>query len=533
MLEITAILAAAAVVYAIGRATRIPVLPLLIIAGALFAVSGQLPDLQIAGMVVEFPDPMPDREFVIGMLQVGLAFLVFAAGMDMAPARVGVQQGLALKVGLIQFGALGLLTGWLTLRIGYDLQQALYVGLAISASSTLVVVRLLKKRRELFESFGRMIIGVLLLQDVLVIGALVFLTAVTHDTPEQILIPLETSLVMVAAAVLLSRWVMPWVVQRYRDDDETLLLVVLATLFAFVGLSHVGDVPMVVGAFLAGLSLSGFPTRALVRGLITSLTDFFMVVFFISLGALLELPSWQAVAEALVVVVLVLVITPLLVAYVAERAGMTSRGALEAGLLIAQTSEFSLIVALLGLETQAINDDLFAVIVLVTVVTMMVTPLWSGERFVRWLMRFHPSPGPKTRVPDRSNHVVVIGGGTAGTLLVDKLRDAAVESVIVDNDPMVTIRFRQQDCDAVWGDGEDEETLREAGVERARAVIVTTGDLHHLQQVRRLAPDDASIWLHAFEADQAEAARTMGAKTITYSEAAADALVEWFDTEFC
>lgn len=528
MLEVTAILLASAIVYAIGRASRFPVLPMLILAGAVMAMVGHVPAFDIAGVTVVIPDLMPDREFVIGMLQVGLAFLVFAAGMDMAPVRVGPQQGLALKVGLIQFSALGLLTGWLALRSGYDLEQALYLALAISASSTLVVVRLLKKRQELFESFGRMIIGVLLLQDVLVIGALVLLAALAHETPQQMLLPLEVTVGLVVGAIVLGKWVMPVVVERYRDEEETLLLVVLATLFAFIAIARAGDVPMVVAAFLAGLVLSGFPTRSLVRGLITSLTDFFMVVFFISLGALLHLPSRQAVLDAIVVIVLVLVITPLLVAYVAEKAGMTSRGALEAGLILAQTSEFSLIVALIGLQTEQINSDVFAIIVLVTVVTMMITPLWSSEMFVRWLMRFHPSPGPKTSIPDRRDHVVVIGGGTAGTLLSEKLRDAAVQLVIVDNDPMVIVRFRQQHCDAVWGEGDDEDTLREAGVERARVVIVTTGDLHHLQAVKHLVHRGIPVWLHAFEAKQAEAAQSLGAKTVTYSEAAAQSFMEWY-----
>ncbi len=532
MLEITVILVVAAVVFGLGRATRLPAIPLLILGGILLAASAQIPAFEVAGQQIVFPELMADREFVIGLLQVGLAFLVFAAGMDMAPARVGPQQGLALKVGLSQFALLGLITGWLTLRTGHSLEEALYVGLAISASSTLVVVRLLKQRQEMFESFGRMIIGVLLLQDVLVIGALVFLAAIEADSAAAMLVPLETTVGLVVATVLLSRWVMPRAIEYYREDDETLLLIVLATLFAFIAVAFVGNVPMVVGAFLAGLSLSGFPARALVRGLITSITDFFMIVFFISLGALVQLPSVEAVVQALVLVVIVLVITPVLVAWVAEKAGMTSRGALEAGLLLAQTSEFSLIVALLGWETGQLSSELFAVLVLVTVVTMTVTPLWSSESFVRWLMRFHPSPGPKSRVPDRSGHIVIVGGGTAGTLLVQKVQDAGLSPVIIDNDPMVTVRFRQQECDAVWGDGEDVETLKEAGIEEARAVVVTTGDLHHLRTVRRLAPEGIPLWLHAFESEQAEAARALGAKTVIYSEAAADAFVEWFDTEF-
>ena len=532
MIEITAILAAGALVYAASRASRLPEIPLLIVAGAGLAAFGYIPDFEIVGQTIAFPDLMPDREFVIGMLEVGLVFLVFAAGMDMSPRRVGQQGGQALTVGLVQFIAVGFVTGWLALRGGYGLEEALFVGLAISASSTLVVVRQLKVRRQLFEPFGRMIIGVLLLQDLLVIGALVLLTALAHESTGDMLVPLETTMGLVVVTILLGKWVMPRAVERYRDNDETLLLIVLATLFAFVGASMLGDVPIVVGAFLAGLSLSGFPSRALVRGLLSSLSDFFLVVFFISLGALLQLPSWQAVIEGFVVVGLVLVITPLLVAFVAERAGMTARGALESGLLIAQTSEFSLVVALLGRETGQLSEELFAVVVLVTVVTMMITPIWSSQTFVRWLMQWHPSPGPKTRVPEREGHVAIIGGGTAGTLLAERVRQAELGVVVVDNDPMVARRFREQKIDAVWGDGESKDTLEEAGVDQARAVAVTTGDLHHLKAVQRLVAPETPIWFHVFANEQAESARAMGANTVTYAEAAADSFIEWFHEEF-
>ena len=532
MIEVTAILAAAAIVYGLARATKIPEIPLLIVAGAAMASVGHLPEFELLGWVVTTPELLADREFVIGLLEIGLIFLVFSAGIDMSPSRVGRQKGLALQVGLVQFIALGVVTLWLALRTGYGLQEALFVGLAVSASSTLVVVRQLKVRREMFEPFGRMILGVLLLQDLLVIGGLILLTVVFQGNAGEMLLPLETTAGLLVATIVLAKWVMPRVVRRYRDDDETLLLFILGTLFAFVAVAYLGDVPIVIAAFFAGLALSAFPCRSLVRGLLTSLTDFFMVVFFISLGALLQIPSGETVIEGLILIVAVLIITPLLVAYAAERAGMTSRGALESGLLIAQTSEFSIVVALLGLELGVLDHDLFALIVLVTVVTMMITPLWSSQRFVRWLMQWHPSPGPKTRVPERSGHVVVVGAGTAGQLLIEKLRGAGVDIVIVDSDPNVVRRFREQGIDAVWGDADEKNTLEEAGVGSARVVVVTTGDLHHLQAVRRLATDDALLWLHAFEENDAETAQMMGAQTITYSRAAADSFMEWFGEEF-
>lgn len=517
MIEITAILTAAAVVYAVARLLQIPAIPLLVIAGMALAAAGL----------------MPDRQFVIGMLEVGLAFLVFVAGTDMAPTRVGKRRGLALTVGLVQFVAMALLAGavaFLAFAGDYSLVEVLYIALAISASSTLIVVRILRNRRQMFESFGRMVIGVLLLQDALVIGGLVVLSATTGEAMPAVVGLTATGLVV--ASIVIGRWIGPMVARRYEDREENLLLFVLSLLFAFTVGAYLGGVPPVAGAFCAGLALSSFPTRSLVKGLISSLNDFFLVVFFIALGALVQVPSLQAVVEGLILIGLVVVVTPILVAFVAEKAGLTSRGALKAGLVIAQTSEFSLVVAVEGMRLGQIGDDVFATIVLVTVVTMALTPVLSHERTVRWLMRFHPSPGPKEGGTTRENHVVIVGAGTAGSLLLERLDSVGQPAVIVDNDPAVVARYRDEKTDAVWGDGEDPETLEEAGVERARAVVVTTGNLHHLQEVRRLVEKETPVWLHAFEAETAEAARNMGADTITYSEVATEAFMEWFEGEF-
>ena len=207
---------------------------------------------------------------------------------------------------------------------------------------------------------------------------------------------------------------------------------------------------------------------------------------------------------------------------------MTSRGALEAGLLVAQTSEFSLIVGLLGLEQGVISADLFAVLVLVTVVTMVLTPLISDQRAVTWLMRYHPSPGPQEEIRTRKAPVVILGGGGAGSLLVEKARQAEMEVVVVDHDPMVVNSLRSKACDAVWGDADDQRVLREAGVGNARAVIVTTGKAHHYNAARNVAPRGTPFWVHAFERRSLKGISDEEFKTVIYADAGAEAFMNWY-----
>lgn len=515
MLELTAILAAAAVVYGIARATNFPLIPLLL----------------VAGLLMGFFSVMPDEEFVLGILEVGLVFLLFGAGMDMSLQRVGKQRQLAVTVGLAQFGALGLVTGWLLLRTGYTLEEALYIALAVSASSTLVVVRLLKKRQELFEPFGRMILGVLLLQDLLLIAGLVLLASLSAESTAELLLGLEVTAGLVVATIVLTKWVMPRVVESCREEEETLLLIVLSVLFLFLGAAHLGGVPLVVGAFLAGLTLSSFPARTLVMGLLSSLSDFFIVIFFLCLGALVTLPSMEGLLKTVALVALVIIVTPLLVAWVAERAGMTSRGALEAGILLAQTSELSLVVGLLGVEQGILDQEAFGTLVLLTVITMILTPILSSRNVVEWLMSFHPRLGPKQGRTSRAAPVIIIGGGVAGGLLIQKAREDNLEVVVLDQDPGIVSTLQGTACDAVWGDASDEKTLREAGVERARAVVITTGKLHHYEAVRRLTPPETPIWVHAFERRTLKSIAEDDSRIVIYADAAAKSFLKWFSEE--
>jgi len=153
MIAIAILLLAAAVGFGIARAIGVPALPLLLLVGAAMAPLGILPD----------PEVLQDA------LILGLTFLVFAAGIELNPHRIGGQRATVLRVGFIQFAALGTAGLLIALFLGFDVRSALYLGVALSASSTLVVVRVLQQRGQLFEPFGRLVIGVLLLQDLLVI----------------------------------------------------------------------------------------------------------------------------------------------------------------------------------------------------------------------------------------------------------------------------------------------------------------------------------------------------------------------------
>ncbi|RVU48399.1 hypothetical protein EA187_02895 [Lujinxingia sediminis] len=512
MIEVAVIVFGAAVAYGLGRGLRIPVMPLLIVAGLLFSLTGLL----------------DDREVVGAMLEMGLTFLVFTAGLEMAPSRVREQVGAVWRVGLTQFvllGGLAMVVLWLG---GQSVEESLYVALAVAASSTLVVVRILRQRRQIFEPLGRMLIGVLLLQDVLIILGLVVVSGLPEG-PVVVLQRVGGGALLMGLAALLYWQVLPRVIDRFEDDDEIGLLVVVATLFAMLGLASLVGVPIIVGAFAAGLSLSSFPTNALVRGLIGPLIDFFMALFFVALGAFLVVPSMEELRVGLGLIVLLWIVTPVVVVVVAERAGFTTRGAVEAGLLLAQTSEFSLVVALQGVASGQLSEGTLTIITLVTVVTIGLTPWISGRRMVLWGMRLHPRPRAVEGGTDVEDHVVVIGLGVAGSKLMEKIKQAQMQAVGLDYDPAEVSHLRERGYQVVWGDADDPRALEALNLSQARAVMITTGKLAHVEQVAERVAKGTPVWVNLMDDSQVSACEAVGAHTVNYSRASSRPVMAWFE----
>ncbi len=180
-----------------------------------------------------------------------------------------------------------------------------------------------------------------------------------------------------------------------------LILSSLSLLFLFAWGAELLGIPMVVGAFLAGVALARFPVNRIVRSEAAPIGEFFSALFFTGLGALVRVPSATELWQARLLAALVVVVTPPLVTAVAERAGLSAREALDAGLLLSQTSELSLVIGLAGMLRGNLDPGVFTVIVLVTALTMLLTPLLASDSVSRRGLRLHPSqwrpPGDSRR----------------------------------------------------------------------------------------------------------------------------------------
>lgn len=515
MMGLALYLVAAAIGAGAAHALRLPAIPFYLMAGYFLA------RLPVA----------PEREFSAVLLELGAALLVFSAGTELSPRRFSHQTASVLWVALTQFFVVGAAVAIAAQAMGFDLAASVYMGFAVSASSTFVVIRHLRKRQQMFQPFGRLVTGVLLAQDVVLVGILVVFGGVNVGLEKM---PLQIGgFVLLCGLAALGHWVVwPRVAGGFLKDDETLLLVALATLFVFAASAGMLGLPLVAGAFLAGFTLAAFPVNDLLRGLLGSLNEFFQALFFLSLGALVVLDGWEIVAAAAGLAVVVFLVTPPVVALVAEWRGQSARTGIESGLLLAQSSELGIVLALTGMAAGHLEAAAFSAVALVAAITMTVTPLVATDEVTWKLLHWHPSRKRHLPVMSKTGHVVLLGFGSAGMWAVKPLRQAGYDVVVVDEDPAVIEALNRMKITCVRADGSDSRTLHMVNAAQARLVIAALPRFEDvLKVVRQLA--GVEVVARVQEEAEASAIREAGGVPILNAEAAVEEFLKWFENFCC
>jgi Kef-type K+ transport system membrane component KefB len=401
--------------------------------------------------------------------ELGVALLLFVVGLRLDLHVVRALGSVALVTGVVQvavFSAAGL---GLALAFGMSLVPALYVGIGLAFSSTIVVVKLLSDRKEIDELHGRLAVGILIVQDLLVVLVLIGVTTAGEEggsLVEALMSVAARSLVFFVVLAALTRWVLGPIVHSLARESDLLLVFSLAWAIAVAAVGEEVGLGHEVGAFVAGVSLAWTPYRDAIASRLVTLRDVLLLFFFINLGAQLE--PGDAAAElpvALVLAAFVLVAKPLLVAVLLVWQRYRSRVALETGLSLAQISEFSLILAALGLSLGHIETETATLMTVAALITIAASSylLLNSETLAR---RFAPTLEPLERDeprdepelgPDQLPEVVLFGLGRFGEGIATGLRERDVRVLAVDFDPVALSRWAEGGIDVFYGDAEDPE----------------------------------------------------------------------------
>ncbi len=479
--ELALLLLLAASVGAIAVRLRQP----LIVA---FILVGMLAGPSVLGLVQSHNE--------IGLLaQLGITILLFVVGLKLDIHLVRNLGPVALATGLGQL-TFTVFFGYLMARgLGITHVTALYIAIALTFSSTIIIVKLLSDKREIDSLHGRISMGFLIVQDIAVVIAMVLMSAYGLGGDESQVGVVALVLVLKMAAVLLvlaalMRYVLPRLLNLLAHSSELLLVFAIAWGAALAVLGDMAGFSKEVGAFLAGFSLASTNYREVISSRLTSLRDFLLLFFFIDLGAKLELGTLgTAIPEAAVLSLFVLVGNPLIVLAIMGYMGYRKRTGFLAGLTVAQISEFSIVFAALGVSLGHIDIKTVGLITLIGLVTITAStymilysqPLY--ELCKPWLgvferhKPFREMAFEGSRKLETSPEVVIFGMGRFGGRLARQLHAQSVPVLGVDFDPEVTRASIRRGISVKFGDAEDPVLVETLPLDSVRWAVSTISDL--------------------------------------------------------
>jgi Kef-type K+ transport system membrane component KefB len=339
------------------------------------------------------------------LAKVGISILLFLVGLKLDVRQIKVIGPVATATGLGQVlftSAVGYLLARL---LGLEPMAALYVAVALTFSSTIIIVKLLSDKGELQDLHGRIAIGFLIVQDIAVIVAMIALTAIDSATGDsamqQVLGVLGRGAILFVVLGVAMRWILPWLVHRMARQAELLVLFAIAWAVGMATLSLALGFNEEVGAFLAGVALAATPYREAIGGRLVPLRDFLLLFFFLNLGATLELSlAGSQIWAAVLLSLFVLIGNPLIVMVIMGAMGYRKKVSFLAGLTVAQISEFSLILAALGFDLGYIDQATVGLITTVGMITIAISTYFItySEQLYTWL---EPVLGIFERAPGR------------------------------------------------------------------------------------------------------------------------------------
>ncbi|WP_232756615.1 cation:proton antiporter [Thauera phenolivorans] len=430
------------------------------------------------------------QEEVALLAEIGVTVLLFVVGLKLDLHHIRHIGPVALATGLGQL-AFTIVFGFaLIVLMGKSLMEALYVAVALTFSSTIIVVKLLSDKRELDSLHGRIAVGFLIVQDLAVVLAMMAMSAL-RGAREAGLLEVGGSLLLrlALAAVLmflLMRFVLPVLVHSMARSQELLLIFAIAWGTGLAALGEWAGFSKEAGAFMAGFSLASTRYREAMNARLTGIRDFMLLFFFIDLGAQLDFSTLgDEVWPAVVLSVFVLIGNPLIVMAIMGYMGYRKRTGFLAGLTVAQISEFSIVFVAMGITLGHVGVEALGLTTLVGLVTIMMSTymiLFSHrlyEKLAPWLGVFErrkpfrelavERPGRSARHPD----VIVFGLGRYGARLMRQLRTAGIDVLGVDFDPETIARLRKLRQPVRYGDGEDPAFLESLPLDDVRWAITT------------------------------------------------------------
>ena len=423
------------------------------------------------------------------LAKLGISLLLFVVGLKLDVREIGRLGPVALATGLGQVVFTSVVGFGIALALGFGVVPALYIAVALTFSSTIIIVKLLADKRELDDLHGRIAIGFLIVQDVVVVLAMIAITASANAADGPGAVAAETllrGLLLVAAVAVFTRFVADRLTALLARQGELLVLGAVTWAVALAAGSVALGFSAEVGAFLAGVSLASTPYREAIGGRLSTLRDFMLIFFFIELGTRFDLAAaLDRIGAAVVFSLFVLIGNPIIVMVIMGVMGYRKKVSFKAGLTVAQISEFSLVLVALGVAQGQVGSDVLGLVTAVGLITIAAsTYLIHGsdriyDRIEPLLRVFERRIPDGARELDDDHHdpdYIVVGLGRFGSTVLEELTARGVDVMGVDFDPR-SVQTPRFDVPVVYGDAEDPTLVDSLPLRSATWVVSTVRSL--------------------------------------------------------
>jgi len=422
------------------------------------------------------------------LAELGIAVLLFLVGLKLDFNLVRTLGPVALVTGLGQVIFTTVFGFAIGLALGLDALTAIYVAVALTFSSTIIIVKLLSDKREIDSLHGRIALGFLIVQDLAVVVAMIVLSAIGVGAGDDaafsdVLVVLGYGMVMLCAVALFIHYAANPLVDRLSQAPELLVSFAIAWAVLLAATGHYLGFGKELGGLLAGVSLASTSYREAIAARLTSLRDFLLLFFFIALGASLDLSVLGAsVGPAIVLSLFVLIGNPLIVLIIMVTMGYRKRTGFLAGLTVAQISEFSLIFMAMGVTIGHVNDQAMGLVTLVGLITIaastyMITYSHQIYDWIEPILRIFDRPMIATQREDapsssQGHDVILFGLGRYGSGIAGVLREAGLRVLGVDFSPEAVRHARMEGYDVIFGDATDPEFVANLPLGAARWLVL-------------------------------------------------------------
>jgi len=428
------------------------------------------------------------------MSELGLGFLLFLLGIEMNIEDIREILRPVTNIAILQTVLQTAVAFIIPFVLGFSFIETVIIALCTVFGATPVIVKLLTDKDEIATLPGKIDVGVLILQDIYLVIILALFSAESLTNPVEIGLTLSKILGLMAAVAVLSllssRYILPVLFSRVAESRHAFFIHGIAWAFLFISLTMELNLSVEVGAFLAGLGLGQIPYRDELKERIRPLTDFFMVVFFSSIGLSLTsqnlLVYWK---EAVIASIVLMIGNFLIMFYLIDRENFTPETSFLGSINMTQVSEFSLVVGALAISQGYVGGDILGYLSLMALITMSTSSHLINynreiyEQIEPYLERFNSEDKEDIELRKFKDHAVIVGYNNTIERILPVLKQEYGDIIIVDRNSDNTERLSRKDVEYIYGDFKHGEIRKSCNLKNAGFVLSISPDLNVQHQI--------------------------------------------------